>query len=112
MPFPTDPVHSTGWFDNCFEGATVPADLRAASEALCRRFTIRGICDPMYLANLMAMELGRGDGRGAFHPADSDAREEFGSRLAQLVQRIGFAYSTCVAGANAELPDILRQHLR
>lgn len=112
MPFPTDPVHSAGWFDNCFENAqAVPTDLRAASQALCTCFNIRGICDPMYLANLVAMELGRGDGRGEFHRADVDVREEFSSRIDKTVERIAFAYSTCVGGNREDIARILREHL-
>ena len=45
----------------------VPADIRKLSERLCRSYNIRGICDPMYIANVIALELGRGDGMGKFN---------------------------------------------
>lgn len=111
MSFPTDPLHSPGWFDNCFEGSELPADIRAMSEALCKRFTIRGLCDPMYIANVAAFELGRGTGTGTFHPADSDARDEFDARLARTVDRLCFAYSTCIGSDREAVRTLLVQHL-
>jgi hypothetical protein len=44
----------------------IPADLRKASERICHAYGIRGICDPMYIANVIALEIGRGDGRSNF----------------------------------------------
>lgn len=44
----------------------VPADLRRVSERLCMSYGIFGICDPMYIVNVIAMETGRGDGQGHF----------------------------------------------
>ena len=44
----------------------VPDDIKRISIRLCRSYGIRGICDPMYIANVIAVELGRGDGIGNF----------------------------------------------
>jgi hypothetical protein len=44
----------------------IPADLRRASERICLAYGIRGICDPMYIANVIAAEIGRGDGQSNF----------------------------------------------
>jgi hypothetical protein len=49
----------------------VPADLRTAAERICQSYGIRGICDPMWIANVIARETGRGDGVSNFHEADS-----------------------------------------
>lgn len=113
MSFPTDPLHSKGWFDNCLqtEDGPMPADLRQLSESLCRRFDIRGICDPMYIANVAAYELGRGDGRGAFHEPDLQARESQGQRIERFAERMLFAYSSCVKGGRDELLSLARQAL-
>ena len=47
----------------------VPADIKRAATRLCRAYGIRGICDPMYFANIIALETGRGDGMSHFNPA-------------------------------------------
>lgn len=45
---------------------TVPTDIRRLSERICQSYDIRGICDPMYIANIIALETGRGDGKSNF----------------------------------------------
>lgn len=47
----------------------VPSDIRCAAERICMSYRIRGICDPMYIANLIAKALGRGDGQSNFWDA-------------------------------------------
>lgn len=42
--------------------------LRRISERLCRSYGIRGSCDPMYIANIIAFELGLGNGQSHFNP--------------------------------------------
>lgn len=44
----------------------VPEDIKRLSRRLCQSYGIKGICDPMYIANVIAMELGRGDGQSNF----------------------------------------------
>lgn len=44
----------------------MPAVLKKISRRICESYGIRGICDPMYIANTIAMELGLGDGRSNF----------------------------------------------
>ena len=105
---PNNPVRSRGWYDNCFEGAVdLPDAIRQASESICDRFTISGVCDPMYIANVTAFELGCGDGQGTFFLADHEAREEFDARLLRVVDRLSFAYSTCIQGAKQELRQLI-----
>jgi len=50
----------------------IPANLRHLSERICRSYGIDGICDPMYLANIIALELGLGDGQSNFLEATHD----------------------------------------
>ena len=45
----------------------VPADLKRLATRLCRSYGIRGVCDPMYIANVIAVELGLGDGLSNFN---------------------------------------------
>ena len=55
------------WWDRCFETQPgTPANLRRLAERLCRSYGIRGLCDPAYIANVIAVELGLGDGLGHF----------------------------------------------
>lgn len=44
----------------------VPADIREAATFIARAYGIRGISDPMYIANVIAERLGRGDGQSHF----------------------------------------------
>lgn len=52
--------------DKCFGNDYVPADIRRVAERICSAYNINGLCDPMYIANVIAKETGRGDGRGKF----------------------------------------------
>lgn len=60
------------WFDYAFtspvsgESYAIPADLRRASERICTAYALRGVCDPMYVANVIAISIGRGDGQSNF----------------------------------------------
>ena len=54
------------FFDEAFREMDVPPDIRKAAERICQAYSIRGICDPGYIANLIAKETGRGDGCSNF----------------------------------------------
>ena len=60
------------FFDDAFtnpvtkEPYDIPPDLRRLAARLCRSYGIRGCCDPMYIANIIALELGLGDGQSHF----------------------------------------------
>ena len=45
----------------------VPNNIKRLSTCICRSYNITGICDPMYIANIIALELGKGDGQGHFN---------------------------------------------
>ena len=59
-------------FDHAFtnpvtgEPYPVPADIRRAATLICQSYGLRGISDPMYVANVIAQETGRGDGQSNF----------------------------------------------
>lgn len=54
------------FFTKAFKGYNAPERLKAAASRICVAYGIRGICDPMYIANLIAVELGLGDGKNSF----------------------------------------------
>lgn len=53
-------------YEKFFEGCDVPVQLKKTAICIMRRFTILGICDGMYICNVIAFESGFGDGKGAF----------------------------------------------
>ena len=59
------------FFDKAFANTETPENLRRLAARLCRSYGIRGICDPMYIANVIACELGIGDGHGNFNETKS-----------------------------------------
>ena len=54
------------WFDDKFTD-DVPPDLKKLAIRICRSYGINGICDPQYIANIIALELGFGDGHSKFY---------------------------------------------
>lgn len=54
----TDPVTKTPY--------DVPPKIRELATRICRSYGIWGVCDPMYIANVIALELGFGDGQSHF----------------------------------------------
>ncbi len=64
------------FYDDCFTNPVtkipynVPADIKRLARRICGAYGIRGLCDPMYIANVIAFELGRGDGQSTFTEAE------------------------------------------
>ncbi|OAS07725.1 hypothetical protein AYO08_10360 [Pseudomonas putida] len=87
------PALQPGFFEEAFKDYQVPPKIRAFAEAFCIRFNVRGICDPAYCANLVAVELKVGDGCGKFDH-DKDADE---TGFAKIGSRLLFSYSTCIS---------------
>jgi hypothetical protein len=96
---------STEFFNEAFSGYTVPPGIRAISETICSTFNIRGTADPMYIANVFAYELKVGDGQHNFYDDTPDM-----DRVAALVSRLSFAYSTNTDGASGV--DVLDSIIR
>lgn len=98
--------HSDLWFEEAFadpcreEGKDVPRDIKALAKSLCIQHNIRGICDPLYIANVTAVEMGRGDGCGVFYeevqPSRSDRAESFDADVERLAKRLCHAYSSSI----------------
>ncbi len=50
-----------------FNGYNVPEEIKIRVLAIMKRFTITGLCDGMYIANVIAHQNGMGDGLGFFN---------------------------------------------
>lgn len=87
-----------GFFEEAFLDVELPQPLRIFAEAFCTRFVVRGICDPMYCANVAAFETGLGDGRGNFN-ADKTPSED---GINTAGDRLLFAYSTCISETSTD----------
>ena len=68
-------------FDKAFEGYEVPENIREISELICTRFNINGICDPMYVCNVTAVESGSGDGCSLFSSSEIKNHRKIAERL-------------------------------
>lgn len=105
-------LHSKGWFDQHF-AQNIPDNIRSASEAICRQFTISGTSDPMYVANIIALELRLGDGQGKFssqHGAEAPGFND--GDVKGLAGRLRSSYSKNINGAGtAEIVGIISQHI-
>jgi len=62
-------IQDKAFFDEAFaiSDKHVPAKLRTAVEKIVRAYDIQGICDPMWIANVIACELRLGDGLSHFN---------------------------------------------
>lgn len=59
-------IERQAFFNEAFKYMKVPDDIRRAAEHIVTSYHINGICDPGYIANTIAMEMGRGDGKSNF----------------------------------------------
>ena len=100
-------IHTPEWFDSKFEngGQIVPVQLRAMSERICKVFNIKGICDPMYIANIAAYELGMGNGQGQFHARKSDT--DLAVDMHRLSKRLAHSYSFNIYDEDHELTCLI-----
>lgn len=55
------------FYDEAFRGYdNIPEDIKKIAIRICDAYGIRGICDPVYICNIIAVEQGRGDGKSNF----------------------------------------------
>lgn len=87
-----------GFFEEALRDSALTPTLRTFAEAFCMRFDVRGICDPLYCANVAAFETGLGDGCGKFF-SDRTPTEQ---GIAKVGDRLLFAYSTCISKASTD----------
>ena len=50
----------------------IPESIKLASKNICIKFDILDICNPVDLCNIIAFELGLGDGQGKYNNNNSD----------------------------------------
>lgn len=79
------------FFTRAFDGIDAPPMIRQFSETFVRRFGIKGICDPAYIANVTAYELRLGDGQGTFKEVDRLFDQTDVTRVAS---RLAFSYAS------------------
>lgn len=58
-------------YEAMFDGYEIPERLKNLSVIIMKRFTITGICDGMYIANVIARENGLGDGGNNFNSCEN-----------------------------------------
>lgn len=98
------------FFDTNLHNMGVPATIRAFCEWFCWVADINGSADPGYVSNVVALELGMGNGYSIFYGYAAPA-EEMDARIAKCVQRLMWAYSVCVAHAGVT-NDAIEARLR
>ena len=64
-----------------FEGYKVPERIKKTAIAIMKRFTIDGLCDGMYISNVIAHTCGIGDGQGNFTSDEITNFEEIAVNL-------------------------------
>ena len=83
----------------------VPEKIRKSAELICERFCITGVCDAMYLCNLIAYESGNGDGNGYFK------EEPVITRYLDIARNIQYAYRSLITYAEAAEVAYIMEHL-
>ena len=74
---------------------TVPKKIDDDAKAIVKRFSIKGLCDHMYICNTIAYENGMGNGCGEFNDADN----EISYKTAEFIQH---AYSSLIKPEDME----------
>ena len=95
-------AHSDAWFEKYLTpskgGDPVPERIRMGAIAFCREYGINGICDPMYISNVIALSLRSGDGSGKFGKEPSTVDVESVQKAADV---LASSFRTCISKANS-----------
>ncbi len=83
-----------------------PEFFKKRATAICERFFIKGICDPMYIANTIAYHTGLGNGDGQFEePTEDTLTKEAADKAADY---LSYAYSSNIMkNCKDELSEII-----
>ena len=95
------------YFTEAFKGYNVPTNIRNISESICREFNINGICDPMYIANVIAVELNLGDGCGNF--ADNKPNLD---NVDKVAERLKYSYGCNIDSLELTKSIIMRNVIK
>lgn len=82
---------------DAFKGYAVPENIKNIAILISKRFAINGICDPMYISNVVAYTCGIGDGKGNFTGGDI-------TKSRDIAERIQDAYGCNIL--KAEVPEL------
>ncbi len=82
--------------------ADVPKDIAAAAVAIAVKFDIGGVCDPMYIANIVAHRTKNGNGRSQFYvptptPVSLETADRIGKDLAESYRLSGVTATEVVS---------------
>lgn len=103
--------HNKKWFDAAF-GQEIPDAIRRPAETFCQVFNIQGSSDPMYIANVIAFNLGLGDGRGSFNEVYKDITKDQRALFEEvIVPRLIFAYTPHITDAGVDADDVKTRKL-
>lgn len=80
-----------------------PRKIRAFAEWFCTFYEIDGICDPMYVCNVVAEMRGEGDGQSNFYEQQPDDKQE----PEAIYKRLLGAYATSIKQSKREESYVL-----
>lgn len=81
----------------------VPSDIRTFAEWFISWYGIDGICDPMYVCNITAMLLNRGNGCNDFEPGIGETHD---NPRKTIIERLSFSFSTSIERSGRETAHI------
>ena len=77
-------------YEKYFNGYNVPDKIKNTAIAIMKRFIIEGLCDGMYICNVIAHQNGFGDGEGHFFETDKPIDAE------STAEYLMHSYSSCI----------------
>jgi len=95
------------FFNKAFKSYNVPVNIRNISENICREFNIKGICDTMYISNVIAVKLGIGDSCGNFN--DNKPNLE---NVNKLAERLKYSYGCNIDSLELTKSIIMRNVIK
>ena len=72
--------------DDLFSGHNVPWEIKKITKCIMKRYTIFGVCDGMYISNVIGYESGIGDGEGRFSEYNESNIQNKRKRIAERLQ--------------------------
>lgn len=85
-------------YSKAFKGYNVPENIKNVAILISKRFTINGICDPMYISNTIANSCGIGDGMSNF------TGEDVITNTQAIAERLQWAYGCNIL--KSEIPEL------
>ena len=107
-------LHSKEWFDDAFyfkdnKPFAITNQLRDLCESICKSYGIRGICDPGYIANVIAQMFNVGDGIGTFK---NEIIKGDSSDVERAYSRIMSSYSSSINDGGILLKSIIYESIQ